>query len=188
MRWTAPFDLNGGKYRFSARADDGVRIYVDGRRILDKWGSHNDERHSVQVDLGKGIHTVVVEYQELTGWSIIKVSVDQIIPGQAPIGNIITCVPPQPQNYAWIKLYRLDGNNHWYPIARGIGSIEPSGYLKIDGLPVDIGRFGNNGEPYKVEQWIDGKIARSTGDFQRGEPEFRVRSFTDNYTPWGCGR
>ena len=39
---------------------------------------------------------------------------------------------------------------------------------------------------YKVEQWVDSRVVRSTGDFQRGEPEFRVRAFADNATPWGC--
>ncbi|HHW89125.1 MAG TPA: hypothetical protein GX400_23280 [Chloroflexi bacterium] len=102
------------------------------------------------------------------------------------IGNIITCVPPQPQNYAWIKLYRLNNANQWVAIGRGIGSINPTGFLKIDGLPVDVNRFGGAGEPYKVEQWVDNRVVQSTGDFLRGEPEFRVRAFADNYTPWRC--
>ena len=49
-----------------------------------------------------------------------------------------------------------------------------SGFLKIDGLPVDENRFGGASEPYKGGGWIDGKVA-ATGDFQRGEPIFRVR-------------
>ena len=57
-----------------------------------------------------------------------------------------------------------------FPWAEGIGAINPTGFLKIDGLPINVNRFGNAGEPYKVEQWIDGKVARSTGDFLRGEP------------------
>ena len=76
----------------------------------------------------------------------------------------------------------------WVSMGRGIGSINPTGYLKIDGLPVDIGRFGVEGEPYKIEQWIDSRVVQSTGDFYRGEPMFRIRPAADNYTPWGCPR
>jgi hypothetical protein len=97
-------------------------------------------------------------------------------------------VPPQPPNYAWIKLYRLDTASNWVSLGKGIGSINATGYLKIDGLPVDVNRFGNAGEPYKIEQWIDGRVTRSTGDFKRGEPEFRLRPFVDNTTPWSCPR
>jgi hypothetical protein len=105
---------------------------------------------------------------------------------QAPVGNLITCVPPQPKNYAWIKIYRLDGNNKWYSIGKGIGSVSASGFLKIDGLPVDANRFGGSGEPYKIEQWVGGKVVQSVGDFYAGQPEFRLRTFADNYTPWQC--
>lgn len=36
-----------------------------------------------------------------------------------------------------------------------------------------------------IEQGVD-RFNRSTGNFQAGEPEFRVRPFVDNYTPWQC--
>ena len=58
------------------------------------------------------------------------------------------------------------------------------GFLKIDGLPVDYFRYGDRGHPYRVEQWINGWLVRSVGNIHRGEPEFRVRPDTDNFTPW----
>ncbi len=188
VRWTNTFRLDGGLYRFTTETDDGVRLFVDGKLIIDKWRLQPVTKYSAEIRLSKGQHTVVMEYQERGDRAVAKLRVYELRQGTAPVGNLITCVPPQPQNYAWIKLYRLDGNNRWYSIGRGIGSINATGYLKIDGLPVDTGRFGNAGEPYKIEQWIDGRVVQSTGDFQRGEPEFRMRPFVDNTTPWGCNR
>lgn len=104
----------------------------------------------------------------------------------AYVGNLITCVPSNPPNYAWIWIYRLSDKNIWVRIGRGIPSINPSGYLKIDGLPVDASRFGTRGEPYKIEQVIDNHITNSVGDFLKGQKEFRIFPFVDNRTPWSC--
>ncbi len=154
--------------------------------MIDDWRVGSIRKQSTEFHLASGEHTVVMEYFERTGVAIARLKIVQFVSGSAPIGNLITCVPPQPQNYAWIKLYRLDGNNDWYAISKGIGSINSSGFLKIDGLPVDVNRFGASGEPYKVEQWIDSRVVQSTGDFYAGQPEFRIRPWADNATPFGC--
>jgi hypothetical protein len=189
IRWTRTYWTPEGKTKFTAEVDDGVRIFVDGELILDKWFAQTRTKYTVSKRLSRGDHTVVVEYQEQTGQASIKVTVS---PPQTavhnPVGNIITCVPPQPQNYAWIKIYRLGGNGEWESMGRGIGSFSSTGYLKLDGYPVDTNRYGDRGHPYRVEKWIDGSLVESTGNFQAGQPEFRVRAFADNYTPWGCAK
>ena len=188
VRWTNTFSFGDGLYRFTTETDDGVRLYVDGRLLIDKWRQQPITKYSTELRLSKGQHTIRMDYQELADVAVAKLRIDQLVEGTAPIGNLVTCAPPQPQNYAWIKLYRLDTKGNWYSIGRGIGAINASGFLKIDGLPVDVNRFGNTGEPYKVEQWFNGQVTQSTGDFQRGEAVFRIRPFVDNYTPWGCPR
>lgn len=189
VRWSMERDFNGGKYRFTAEVDDGVRVYVDGKLKLDKWFAQSRTKYTFDMDLDAGEHKIVVEYLERTTLAFMRFDFRRVEAAQRPpVGNVITCVPPQPSNYAWIKLYRLNGDNKWYSIGRGIGSIHPTGFLKIDGLPVDLGRFGDRGEPYKVEMWVNGSVTLSTGDYFNGQPEFRVRAFVDNYTPWGCSR
>jgi hypothetical protein len=186
VRWTNTIRLERGTYRFTTETDDGVRLFVNDRLVIDRWRTQSRTRHTYEATLASGDYTLRMEYFDETGPAIARLRIEVQREPTGTVGNIVTCVPPQPQNYAWIKLYRLNGANQWYSISRGIGSINPSGFLKIDGLPVDVNRFGGGGEPYKVEQWIDGRVALSTGDFQRGEPEFRVRAFADNYTPWSC--
>jgi hypothetical protein len=188
VRWTRTIRFDAGEYRFTTETDDGVRLYVDGNLVIDRWFDQGRTKYSANVRLSKGNHTIVMDYYERFGAAFARLNISRSAGTPEPIGNIITCVPPQPQNYAWIKLYRLNGDNRWYSIGRGIGSIEPTGYLKIDGLPVDVGRFGQQGEPYKVEMWVNGSVAFSTGDFLTGQPQFLVRPFADNYTPWQCPR
>lgn len=40
-----------GRYRFSAEVDDGIRLWVGGRRIIDSWGLHDNDRFEGSVDL-----------------------------------------------------------------------------------------------------------------------------------------
>ncbi|MHB1318128.1 MAG: PA14 domain-containing protein [Anaerolineae bacterium] len=66
-RWTRQVQLAAGRYRFSAYADDGVRYYLDGVRIIDAWSDSPGASHQVELDLGAGLHTLRVEYYERGG-------------------------------------------------------------------------------------------------------------------------
>ena len=64
VRWTRILDFEPGTYRLYARADDGVRVYVDGQRVLDHWHLSGADR-TYQTDVAlHGTHTIVVEYYE----------------------------------------------------------------------------------------------------------------------------
>lgn len=65
VRWTRTLGFTPGTYRFLASTDDGVRIYVDGIRVVDAW--RDQERFNTNwgdITLGSGQHTVVVEYYD----------------------------------------------------------------------------------------------------------------------------
>lgn len=186
VRWTITLDFSGGRYRFSTETDDGVRLYIDDKLLIDQWRTMPTTRFNTETSLSKGSHTLRLEYFDQSGSAVVRLGWRKLANQASSVGNIVTCVPPQPANYAWIKLYRLDNRGNWYPLGRGIGSSSANGYLKIDGLTVDVARFGNRGEPYRVEQWINGRVARSVGNTNIGEPEFRVRAAADNLTPWQC--
>ncbi|MCJ7551178.1 MAG: PA14 domain-containing protein [Anaerolineae bacterium] len=64
-RWSRTAELEAGLYRFSAAADDGVRVSVDGDLVIDAWyTSAGDKVHTVERVLSAGQHTIVVEYFE----------------------------------------------------------------------------------------------------------------------------
>lgn len=63
-RWTRTMNFTDGIYRFRAISDDGVRVYVDGRLVINEWrdqGGHTT--HVIDLRLS-GKKTIVVEYYE----------------------------------------------------------------------------------------------------------------------------
>ena len=68
IRWTRTLGFTGGTYRFYTSTDDGVRVALDGKRIIDKWQNQKlPNTHSADINLSGGEHTVVVEYYEQGG-------------------------------------------------------------------------------------------------------------------------
>jgi len=62
-RWTRPVELPHGVYRITVRADDGVRVYIDDRLVIDEWRDGALRTSDVDVDVG-GSHVLRVEYYE----------------------------------------------------------------------------------------------------------------------------
>ncbi|MGO4692097.1 PA14 domain-containing protein [Glaciibacter sp. 2TAF33] len=74
-RFTTTIDDGAGTYSFTARSDDGVRVFVDGAAVIDSWfGQSGDVQRTGTVTLAEGPHTVVVEYYQ--GWGDAKIIVD----------------------------------------------------------------------------------------------------------------
>ena len=65
-----------GTYILMGKADDGIRIYVDGKRKVNEWkaGERNFEK---QVKLTKGIHTIKVEYYNIGKNAKLKVNIKE---------------------------------------------------------------------------------------------------------------
>ncbi|MHA7287364.1 malectin domain-containing carbohydrate-binding protein [Arthrobacter sp. MDT3-44] len=72
-RWEKTFDGEGA-YTFTVRADDGVRLLVDGESVFDNWDGTTNSETSRTVDLAAGEHTVTVEYFQAKGGAFITAS------------------------------------------------------------------------------------------------------------------
>jgi glucose/arabinose dehydrogenase/PKD repeat protein len=73
-RWTKSLTLNAGVYTFTATADDGIRVYVDGVRILDKWVDEGPTTYTITQAMSEGPHAIVVEYYENAAGAVAKFS------------------------------------------------------------------------------------------------------------------
>ena len=73
-RWKRIIDVEVGTYRFTATSDDGIRVYVDDRLIIDEWHDHPARTYTSDITLQAGHHSVKVEYYEMTGVAVARVS------------------------------------------------------------------------------------------------------------------
>jgi serine/threonine protein kinase len=60
-------DLPAGTYRLSASSDDGVRVYVDGNRVIDAWWARQSATNDAEVSVAAGSHELRVEFEQLVG-------------------------------------------------------------------------------------------------------------------------
>lgn len=66
-RWTRRAHFDAGTYRFNVLVDDGMRLWVDDRLILDAWAEHDSAQLAVNYALTQGTHALKVEYYERSG-------------------------------------------------------------------------------------------------------------------------
>jgi PA14 domain len=73
-RWTGHFEFAAGEHEFTATADDGIRVYVNGVLIIDEWRDQSPTTYKVRHTLSAGTHEVKVEYYERSGIAVCKLS------------------------------------------------------------------------------------------------------------------
>jgi beta-glucosidase len=68
VRWTGTLTAPaGGDYVLGLTSDDGSRLYVDGRLVVDNWGTHLARTVTETVRLEPGPHDVRIEYFDGSG-------------------------------------------------------------------------------------------------------------------------
>ena len=73
VRWTGEISVErAGRYELVTNTDDGVRLFVDQKRIIDDWTEHPAKTNSATLDLSPGRHSVVVEYYQGGGGAIAQ--------------------------------------------------------------------------------------------------------------------
>lgn len=72
VRWTGRFTFASGSYTFIARADDGVRVYIDGAQILDGWKDQGATEYRATRSMSAGEHEVRMEYYENGGGAVAQ--------------------------------------------------------------------------------------------------------------------
>lgn len=65
IRWTGKIEIPAaGKYTFSLESDDGSRLFIDGKQIVDNGGAHAMEEVAGELTLTAGKHDLKVEFFE----------------------------------------------------------------------------------------------------------------------------
>ncbi len=66
-------ELPKGTFTLRTISDDGVRVWVDGKLVIDRWDVHESAVDEVPITGGR--HNLRVEYFEHTGWAELRVEV-----------------------------------------------------------------------------------------------------------------
>ncbi|MCK5879096.1 MAG: hypothetical protein KAH24_04920, partial [Holophagae bacterium] len=186
IRYTGSFHvMEEGKYRFKLRSDDGSRLYIDNRLVVDNDGAHPARTKDGRIRLSEGNHNIRVEYFQgpkfsvaLQLWilppggrSIIFRMDKPVGRGNCPFGNVWETG----RDMFTGTLYKV---SHGYTLrsgrARG-GTI--LGTLYTDKLDIRPGRF-DKGFPFitKRSDWF---MIRYRGRFSvpvAGDYTFSVRA------------
>ena len=73
-RWTRTVNFPAGTYRFTATMDDGMRVWVDDRQIINSWIDSQVRTIQGDISLGAGDHAIKVEYYEAGGKAAAKLN------------------------------------------------------------------------------------------------------------------
>jgi hypothetical protein len=77
-RWTRTLNLSAGLYRFSLRANDGVRLYVNGTRLIDEWHSSNGSAtYTIELVLS-GSTALRLDYYDNTAKALVRLSWERL--------------------------------------------------------------------------------------------------------------
>ena len=76
-RWTRQLSFAAQTYRFSVRADDGVRVWLDNALIIDEWHTFANTTYSRDVLIAAGTHALRIEFYEAAGEAFIQFKIEQ---------------------------------------------------------------------------------------------------------------
>lgn len=73
-RWTRSQYFRAGRYRFTTRTRDGVRLWVDSQLVIDRWRDQRATTWTADVTLTEGEHLIRMEYYNATGAGVASLT------------------------------------------------------------------------------------------------------------------
>jgi hypothetical protein len=74
-RWSGQVDCPTSEtYTFSTVSDDGLRLWIDGKLVIDNWTLHGATTNNGALALATGMHAVRLDYFENSGLAVMKLS------------------------------------------------------------------------------------------------------------------
>lgn len=182
VRWHRVVNFGPGHYLFKVTADDGVRVWLDWKAVINEWHDSSSQTYTLEREVSGGDHEMVVEYYQAGGEAKVKLEWQDTSVDWG--GNVTTCARP---SNSWVKVYRLGANNQWEDVKpEGYGPTEAGGVVRLFGMPVSA-LYGWDGQPYKVELWASGSLISTEGDVLAGQKPLLLQPGGAIRTSWSCG-
>ena len=72
--FTGSIDIkSSGAYTFYTKSDDGSKLYIDGKQVVDNDGLHGPRENSGKITLSAGMHRIEVQFFERTIGEVLEV-------------------------------------------------------------------------------------------------------------------
>ena len=94
VRWTRTLDLSASRYRFLMTVDDGGRLWVDGRLLIDAWRDQAARTYTAEIDLSGGPAPIKMEYYENMGLAVARLSWERISGPPSPDEVVVDDTDP----------------------------------------------------------------------------------------------
>lgn len=78
-RWWGSIELPVGRWKFRLTSDDGVRLFLDDRLLIDRWVDQAATPHETIVDLPGARREIRVEYYERAGNAVCKLELERLL-------------------------------------------------------------------------------------------------------------
>jgi hypothetical protein len=75
-RWTGRFYFEGGDYTFRAQGDNGVRVWLDGTRIINEWHDGALQTYETTRQVSRGTHDITMAYYHRSGQATASLAWD----------------------------------------------------------------------------------------------------------------
>jgi len=90
MRFEGYFKAEAaGEYTFTLSSDDGSRLTIDGRTVVDNDGVHATQAKSGAMELTKGVHKIVVDFFQGGGEHVLDVEIEGRGLGRQPLAPLV---------------------------------------------------------------------------------------------------
>ena len=141
-----------GRYDIALNSDDGSRLYIDGKLVIDNGGNHSMRKMLATVALSEGLHSLRLEYYENTDHAGLELS-------WAPTGGAL--VPVQPHSLCR-QVANIDSDSDglpdWWEEKYGFDFLSPvDATLDPDNDGLDnLGEFAAGSNPHLPDTDSDG--------------------------------
>ncbi len=166
VRWTGTYRPTAtGDHTLVARTDDGVRVLVDGRRVIDAWNDRGatTDRATVRMEAGKS-YAVTVEYYDAGGAAVAGFGILPPGPARSDVtdaeireaGTVVvgTGLGPDREGEGFDRPFELPADQQ--ALLRRVLALNPrTVVVNSSGGPVDLAPFEGDAAAI-VQAWYPG--------------------------------